>query len=112
MEYSSKAKKQRTIRLDDDTIKYLKALAEQNGIPLVSIQRLLDADGEARQVRRRRPKPGSREFRIHARLKDAAPLSRMHRLSTQYPQFSRVNQDESVPTIKVREHLVLELEAP
>ena len=31
--YLSKAKKQLTIRLDEDTIKYFKALAEQNGIP-------------------------------------------------------------------------------
>jgi predicted DNA binding CopG/RHH family protein len=31
--YLSKAKKQLTIRLDEDTIKYFKALAEQSGIP-------------------------------------------------------------------------------
>jgi hypothetical protein len=32
----------------------------------------------------------------------------MHRLSAQYPRFSRVNQDETVPPIKVREYLVLD----
>jgi uncharacterized protein (DUF4415 family) len=31
--YLNKAKKQLTIRLDEDTIKYFKALAERNGIP-------------------------------------------------------------------------------
>ena len=31
--YLSKAKKQLTIRLDEDTIKYFKSLAQQNGIP-------------------------------------------------------------------------------
>jgi predicted DNA binding CopG/RHH family protein len=31
--YLNKAKKQLTIRLDEDTIKYFKALAQQNGIP-------------------------------------------------------------------------------
>jgi uncharacterized protein (DUF4415 family) len=31
--YLSKAKKQLTIRLDEDTIEYFKSLAEQNGIP-------------------------------------------------------------------------------
>jgi len=31
--YLRKAKKQLTIRLDEDTIKYFKTLAEQNGIP-------------------------------------------------------------------------------
>jgi len=31
--YLSKAKKQLTIRLDEDTIKYFKALSQQNGIP-------------------------------------------------------------------------------
>jgi predicted DNA binding CopG/RHH family protein len=31
--YLSKAKKQLTIRLDEDTIQYFKALAQQNGIP-------------------------------------------------------------------------------
>jgi len=31
--YLSKAKKQLTIRLDEDTIAYFKSLAEQNGIP-------------------------------------------------------------------------------
>jgi predicted DNA binding CopG/RHH family protein len=31
--YLAKAKKQLTIRLDEDTIKYFKALAQQNGIP-------------------------------------------------------------------------------
>ena len=31
--YLSKPKKQLTIRLDEDTIKYFKALAQQNGIP-------------------------------------------------------------------------------
>lgn len=31
--YLSKAKKQLTIRLDEDTIKHFKSLAEQSGIP-------------------------------------------------------------------------------
>jgi uncharacterized protein (DUF4415 family) len=31
--YLAKAKKQLTIRLDEDTIKYFKVLAQQNGIP-------------------------------------------------------------------------------
>jgi predicted DNA binding CopG/RHH family protein len=31
--YLAKAKKQLTIRLDEDTIKYFKSLAQQNGIP-------------------------------------------------------------------------------
>jgi len=31
--YLRKAKKQLTIRLDEDTVKYFKALAEQSGIP-------------------------------------------------------------------------------
>ena len=31
--YLSKAKRQLTIRLDEDTIKHFKALAEQSGIP-------------------------------------------------------------------------------
>ena len=31
--YLSKAKRQLTIRLDEDTIAYFKALAQQNGIP-------------------------------------------------------------------------------
>ena len=31
--YLSKAKKQLTIRLDEDTIEYFKSLAEKNGIP-------------------------------------------------------------------------------
>ncbi len=31
--YLSKAKKQLTIRLDEDTIEYFKALAEKNGVP-------------------------------------------------------------------------------
>jgi predicted DNA binding CopG/RHH family protein len=31
--YLAKAKKQLTIRLDEDTIKYFKALAQQSGIP-------------------------------------------------------------------------------
>jgi predicted DNA binding CopG/RHH family protein len=31
--YLSKAKKQLTIRLDEDTIAYFKSLAEKNGIP-------------------------------------------------------------------------------
>jgi uncharacterized protein (DUF4415 family) len=36
--YLGKAKKQLTIRLDEDTIKYFKALAEQNGIPYAFIE--------------------------------------------------------------------------
>jgi uncharacterized protein (DUF4415 family) len=35
--YSSKLKKQITIRLDEDTIAYFKALAEQKGIPYQSL---------------------------------------------------------------------------
>jgi predicted DNA binding CopG/RHH family protein len=31
--YLSKAKKQLTIRLDEDTVAYFKSLAEKNGIP-------------------------------------------------------------------------------
>ena len=31
--YLTKAKRQLTIRLDEDTVKYFKALAEENGIP-------------------------------------------------------------------------------
>lgn len=35
--YLSKAKKQLTIRLDEDTIKHFKSLAEQSGIPYQSL---------------------------------------------------------------------------
>jgi uncharacterized protein (DUF4415 family) len=35
--YASKLKKQITIRLDEDTIAYFKALAEQKGIPYQSL---------------------------------------------------------------------------
>ncbi len=35
--YLSKAKKQLTIRLDEDTIAYFKSLAEQSGIPYQSL---------------------------------------------------------------------------
>jgi predicted DNA binding CopG/RHH family protein len=35
--YLSKAKKQLTIRLDEDTIAYFKRLAEQSGIPYQSL---------------------------------------------------------------------------
>lgn len=35
--YLRKAKKQLTIRLDEDTIKYFRALAEQTGIPYQSL---------------------------------------------------------------------------
>jgi uncharacterized protein (DUF4415 family) len=35
--YLSKAKKQLTIRLDEDTIKYFNAVAEQNRIPLINL---------------------------------------------------------------------------
>jgi uncharacterized protein (DUF4415 family) len=38
--YLSKAKKQLTIRLDEDTIKYFKALAEQSGIPYQNLMNL------------------------------------------------------------------------
>ncbi len=31
--YLSKVKKQLTIRLDEDTVRYFKSLAEENGIP-------------------------------------------------------------------------------
>jgi uncharacterized protein (DUF4415 family) len=35
--YAKKLKKQITIRLDDDTISYFKALAEEKGIPYQSL---------------------------------------------------------------------------
>jgi hypothetical protein len=38
--YLSKAKKQLTIRLDEDTIEYFKALAEKNGIPYQNLMNL------------------------------------------------------------------------
>lgn len=38
--YLSKAKKQLTIRLDEDTISYFRALAEQSGIPYQSLMNL------------------------------------------------------------------------
>jgi uncharacterized protein (DUF4415 family) len=38
--YLSKAKKQLTIRLDEDTISYFRALAEKSGIPYQSLMNL------------------------------------------------------------------------
>jgi len=38
--YLSKAKKQLTIRIDEDTINYFRALAEQSGIPYQSLMNL------------------------------------------------------------------------
>lgn len=38
--YLSKAKKQLTIRLDEDTIAYFKSLAEENGIPYQNLMNL------------------------------------------------------------------------
>jgi len=38
--YLSKAKKQLTIRLDEDTITYFKALSQQNGIPYQNLMNL------------------------------------------------------------------------
>lgn len=38
--YLRKAKKQLTIRLDEDTIKYFRALAEESGVPYQSLMNL------------------------------------------------------------------------